>query len=117
MSDTETRLAHFVLNSLKSGKIGIKIGEDEPIRIEVSEESVKVSVPEPLFSGVSFKLLRHRLTDFRLLRRISETLKDSPKRLDLFLDGEKVFSIGKGVSSLFGNEKIYLTNLLRSLRH
>ena len=116
MSDTEARIALCILNSVKSGKVGIRINQEEPIRIEISGESVKVTIPERIFSGISFKMIRHRLTDFRAMREAAEILKTSQRRLDLYLDGEKVFSIGKGVSSLFGNEKLYLTNLIRSFK-
>ena len=116
MSETESRIARFILNSVKSGKVDIRINREEPIRLEASDECLKVTIPERLFSGVSFKLIRHRLTDFRAMREAAEILKNTERRLDIYLDGEKVFSIGKGVSSLLGNEKLYLTNLIRSFK-
>lgn len=116
MSDPETGLAQIILDSMVSGRLGIRVDGKEIMGLEADSESVKLTIPRDLFSGASFTLLRHRLMNFRFLRSAIEILENSSRRLDLFLDRERIFSVGKGVESSFGNEKLYLANLLRSLR-
>lgn len=117
MTRSADRVIGSVLSSLKSGSVTVRIRDEEPVRIEISHQVLSVRMSEGSFSGMAYGGLRNRLLELRFMRRISEILRDSSIRMDLYSDGKKILSMGKGVKSFLGSERVYFSNLLRSARH
>lgn len=117
MTKTTDRVIGTVLSSLKSGSVNVTVQGEDPVKIQVSEGLLSVSMSEGSFSEIAFGGIRNRLTEMRFIRRLSEILRDSSMRLDLYADGRKILSMGKGVRSFLGSEKVYFSNLLRSAKH
>lgn len=117
MSRTADRVVGSIISSLKSGSVTVSIRGEEPVRIEVSENTLSIRMTEGAFSGMAFGGVRKRLTELRFMKRLSEIMKDSSMRLDLYANGKKILSMGRGVRSFLGSEKVYFSNLLRSAKH
>lgn len=116
MSNTVEKAAALALSSLKSGKIGIRINDRKPVRIEIYGETISVDIPGEHAFGEGFEGFRYRLTEIRLIRKVAEILNKSSKKLDLLIEGRKLLSMGKGVNSILGNEKFFFSNLMRFFR-
>ncbi|AKA48264.1 hypothetical protein IX51_03155 [uncultured archaeon] len=117
MNDLAETLAACALSSLISGKVGIRFNQEDPVEIEASGGVITVRITEKHLSNIMFEGIKHRFSELGNISRIAEALNRSSRRLDLEIEGRKIFSMGKGVSSRLGSEKVYFSNILKSFRH
>ena len=58
--------------------------------------------------------LRSRINEVKLLRGLSELLHASSIRLEIYRNRRKIVSMGRGVRSLLGNEKVHFLSMVGS---
>lgn len=114
MTKEDDRILFDLLASLKSGKVSIHFNQDETLEVKVSGNDISVNLEEPASHGEGLVNLHTRLTELRLLRGLSKFLHGSSIRLEVYRNRQKIISMGRGINSLLGNEKVHFLNLLRS---
>lgn len=114
MSDRLEHVLAGILSSVKSGKVNVRVNDRTEYSLEALDNNISVNMPaDHLFSRHGLTL-KEKLTDLRMLKKLSTILRDSSIRVEVFMDNRKVFSMGQGVSSLLGSEKVNFLNILRS---
>lgn len=116
MSNTADRVLGSILSSLKSGSVTISVEGEDPVRVEITDHTLTIRTSRNSFSRRVFGGFKTKLTEYRFMKRMSELLRESAMRLDLYANGKKIMSMGQGVHSFLGNEKVYFSNLFKSTK-
>lgn len=116
MSNETGRILAPILTSVKSGRVKVSINSENPFTMEVVGGILRISLPEHYLSHRSFRKVRDKITDMNMLKDLARILSKSSMKVDVYAGNRKIFSMGEGVSSMLGNEKVYFVNLLKAMR-
>lgn len=117
MTKEDDQLLFQLLTSLRAGKVSISFNRDETLEVNVSGKDISVDLEEPHNHGTGFNSLRNRLTQLSLLRGMSRSLHGSSIKLEIYRNRKKIISMGRGINSVLGNEKVHFLNLMKSRKH
>lgn len=116
MTEETDRALRIAISSLRSGRVTVRINNESPVEVRIEGDTITVSMQEDNFRHSALKGFRGRLAEFRVMRRLSEVFNSASRRFDLMIGDRKVFSMGKGVRSILGKEKVSFSGILRNLR-
>lgn len=116
MTKEDEKLLFELLKSLKAGKATIRFLRGETLEITVSGNNISVNLEEPGTHLERLMSVRSRITEIKFLRGLSRLLHKSSIRLEIYRNRRKIVSMGRGIHSLLGNEKVHFLNLAGSRR-
>ncbi len=114
MTKEDDRLLFELLKSLKGGSATIHFIRGETLEITVSGNDISVNLEETGIHLERLSSLRSRINEVKLLRGLSALLHASSIRLEIYRNRRKIVSMGRGVRSLLGHEKVHFLSMVGS---
>ena len=114
MTKEDDRILFELLKSLRGGSATIHFLKGETLEITVSGNDISVNLEEAGIHLERLIPLRSRINEAKILRGLSKLLHGSSIRLEIYRNRRKIVSMGRGVRSLLGNEKVHFLNIVGS---
>lgn len=114
MTKSDDKLLFQLLRTMRSGRVKIRFNSDEALEVSVSGDDISIDLEERTDWGKFTASFRERITELRLLRSLSKLLHGSSIKVEIYRNRKKIVSMGRGVNSALGSEKVHFLNLIRS---